>query len=732
VIASMGRLATHAAVLAALCSGVSAGPVRTSDGLAAQADAVALTNISIGNLRLPGVFVEGLLIDPRTKDPAKGFSITGQWTAAEQCLRLEGEVRAPGDKDTVVDLVIRVRGASVPQSGIDRDPLLLPAELLSKLPLVSLRLGGEDRLALAVPPDRPSVCRFADTHDGAELRFPFGFTKDARPELRMRAPFACVLYRTEPRWRFRSALERYYALFPEPFKPFVRKGGAWLFAATSKDLPDPQHFHYHQGGPADCKDDDERGLGTYPYQESCCRTVTLPGKEQPKTYDEAMDRFAELEQQQPDLKYVRDNAVQNTRGEYVLSITDDLSADAKPDPSLNVLRFTLNVDPNLPDSPAKPNAAGRQFEFFDRVFRETPSVDGCYFDSVSVWCYGVLNCRREQWSANRRPFGYHGATFGVGAHGRFAMSAFLRALQERYHPQGKAVFTNMHANLDAFPLYLVSDIAGIEGSAFENLDATFFYRASACKKPVLLMNFIHPHGLDKRGVVEQFYYNAALWGELPSTGRSVQEAYRLHGDLAHTWMPAIRELAEAGWEPVPLASGAHVERFPARDAVCFTIRSPGDGATPLRIDRNALKDLEGGLLAMDAVTLKPMELRVHGDDFALELPRLHKPVTVVRIASRAEIQRWLLVRAVNHVAAAARVRGDASKTPEVLAVAAALRTGAQAGPGALANSLSETLSAVATAIQRASEDDKDLFALSTRRELQQAHNALVAIAQVPN
>jgi len=76
------------------------------------------------------------------------------------------------------------------------------------------------------------------------------------------------------------------------------------------------------------------------------------------------------------------------------------------------------------------------------------------------------------------------------------------------------------------------------------------------------MNFMNLHGLDKREAAQRFHQNAAQWGELPSTGRFVQEAYRLDGDVTHAWMPAIRELAETGWEPIPLAHGALVERFP--------------------------------------------------------------------------------------------------------------------------------------------------------------------------
>ncbi|NLX97931.1 MAG: hypothetical protein GXY83_17350 [Rhodopirellula sp.] len=877
------------AVLAKLCAvallHASAGhaatvSLHTDDGLAAQAEGTTLTGMTLDGHAIPEMGVDLAVIDPRSGQNAAGFNVEARWTSERGCLRLEGEVRVPCGEDTVADLVIRVRGVDLPASRIAENPLLLPARLVSKLPLVSLRAGGKDSLALAVPPDRLAIYRFANTAEGAELRFPFGFTKDAKPELRLRAPFACVIYRSDPKWHFRSALQQYYRLFREPFTPFIRKGGGWFFAAPTKDLPNPQHFYYHEGRPAEWDEDDQRGLATFPYQESSSSTIRLPGKDLPKSYAEAMDRFAELEKRvtprawtpqnsftldaaarrsgnrslladtgttgdwtggrqailfekpvrepivvrgfskaegvsgqrdsgysiyvdvcyasggylfgqcatfstgshdwetgeyvirpaepvaelrvycllrghpgkawfddihvgpasQPevnwlvnpgfeedekrrDLQHVRNNVCVNSRGEYVVAITNNLSADVGPAEPLNLLRFTLNVDPDLPDTNERPNVAGRQFESYDRIFREYPSVDGCYIDSVSAWCYRVLNCRRDQWPANDRPFGYDPSTFQVVAHGRFAMTDFLAALQRRYHPQGKAIFTNIHVNLEAFPLYLVSDVPGIESSQFQDQDSTFFYRACSYKKPVLLMNFMNLHGLDKREVAERFYHNAAQWGELPSTGRFVKEAYRLYGDVTHAWMPAIRELAEAGWEPIPLASGAQVERFPADGAVYFTLRAPeNETAQTLVIEAEATKDLGQDLVAANAVSLEPIAIERRNGSCVLRIAHGKGQVTVLRIASRANTRQWLLGRARDHVAAACRVRGKAGLTPELTAARDALQRITEPDSAAIRRAHG----ALDAAIHSMPADGDDLFLLSTKREIQQAEQTIAA------
>jgi hypothetical protein len=846
-----------------------------------------LAGLAIDGLQLAGVSVEVELLDPRTGAPAgDGFSVEGAWQSEGDRLLLDGAVRAEGTDDRVADLVVRVGGVELPLSTMAEDPLLLPKKLLSKLPLVSLRAGGQDRLSLAVPPDKLAVFDFRQEGDAVELRYRFGFTAEAKPSLRRRAPFTCVLYRTDPRWHFRSALARYYEFFPKPFEPFAREQGGWFFAAPTEDLPNPQHFFYHEGGPAGWQEDEARGMGTYPYQESSSYTVGLPGDQLPKSHDEAMARFAELEEQvtpagwgpqqsfvldgalshsgkrslladsgdsrnwtggrqsvmldppvteplvirgfsraegvggernsdysiyvdvcyasgaylfgqcatfatgshdwkqtelvvkptepvaelrvycllrshtgkawfddlhvgpaadpkvnwvvnpgfeegehRKDLQFIRDNVCVDSRGEHVVYITDNVGADVRPETPMNLLRFTLNVDPDVPDSEEHPAVAARQFRYYDDVFESNPGVDGCYIDSVSAWCSRVLNCRREHWPYNDAPFTYDPTTFQVAAHGRFAMQDFLGALQTRYHPKGKAVFTNIHVDLDAFPLYLVSDVPGIESSLFQDQDSLFFYRASSYRKPLLLLNFMNLHGLDNRATGETYHLNAAQWGEFPSTGRFVQEAYRGYGDVTHAYLPAIKELSAAGWQPIPLAEGARVERYGAEGAVYFTVRPTKPAAEEtLLIAPEALAALGTELVAFDAVWLNELPLEKRGNDWAIRFAHGADELHLVRIASRPTIPTWLLERARSHAASASRVRGEQSRTPELLAAIESLSQPQAPTAGALLPQLATCRDKLDGALASITGAADDLFLLSQRREILQARQAVSALA----
>jgi len=99
-------------------------------------------------------------------------------------------------------------------------------------------------------------------------------------------------------------------------------------------------------------------------------------------------------------------------------------------------------------------------------------------------------------------------------------------------------------------------------------------------------------------------------------------------------------------------------------------------------------------------------------------------VTVIRIGARAAHRRWLLGRAQEHLSAAARVRGKLSETPDLVAARQSLEQAIQA-----ANEASRSLAhrVLQAALRRLPPKATDLFAQSTRGEVEQAQAALAAL-----
>lgn len=277
---------------------VMAATVKAGD-LVATWDGRAFASLQIKGQAVPGVQGRVELLDPRTgkpADPAR-FRLDCRLTGSNGALWLSGTVTAAGEADAVADLVLRFEGMSLPTGNGDTD-LLLAGKLVNKSPVCPLRLlaDGRDCLAMAMPADAPYVFEFRDlpADKAVVMRLPLGFSAQAAPALRMKAPFRIVIYATDPQWHFRSALAQYYRLFPEQFERIEHRQGGWFFANQVPQIPNPQHYAFFEGQ-GDLETTHARGLGMFPYNETGSETIQLPGPQLPKDYDDAMRQMADLE-----------------------------------------------------------------------------------------------------------------------------------------------------------------------------------------------------------------------------------------------------------------------------------------------------------------------------------------------------------------------------------------------------------------------------------------------------
>ncbi len=100
--------------------------------------------------------------------------------------------------------------------------------LASRYPLACIGGPGE-ALAVGAPLDLPRLWRFGYDAESRELyaAVDLGLSRDTKKSP-SRASFSLVLYRSDPAWGFRAALERYYQLFPDAFTKRNRKEGIWM------------------------------------------------------------------------------------------------------------------------------------------------------------------------------------------------------------------------------------------------------------------------------------------------------------------------------------------------------------------------------------------------------------------------------------------------------------------------------------------------------------------------
>ncbi|NLN19509.1 MAG: hypothetical protein GX162_09580 [Firmicutes bacterium] len=297
-----------------------------------------------------------------------------------------------------------------------------------------------------------------------------------------------------------------------------------------------------------------------------------------------------------DIDAINAYALHAADNQPVFLITTHMGADVSPETPQKLLRFTLNPSPFLRQAegvelPPGPKEIARYVNMIEAI----PAIDGAYIDSVSSWATAHNDFRREHFYCNRNPFTYDPTTKQVVAAGRYYTWHFLDQLQKQLNPLGKWVFTNIHNTMDTFLLYTVSDIPGIESSITSH-ERFAYIRSASYQKPALLLNFLNLHDFDKRSKHEYHWRMSVLYGLYPSIGRRCDEAYALYGDLYRRFMPSLKSISAAGWQPITHAmlepAGPYIERFgqsPKR-GLYFTVynenRSPYEGV--LIVDAEAL------------------------------------------------------------------------------------------------------------------------------------------------
>jgi hypothetical protein len=526
---------------------------------------------------------------------------------------------------------------------------------VSRFPMAPVA-GPAHGIALAVPLTPPLFTRLR--YDGnAYLCAEFDLGLAARTNRDTESvTVAFDILRYQPRWGFRAALARYYQRYPQVFASSAKEGGWWIGPSDQvKDLTDfgLQYAEDHFAHPESTKANNQMGIYTCSYSEPWMWRI-LVSEENDLALAQPLSHYLPQIEKDADLP---------------ATVMD--SHDYWPAPRRDSARAFLNSVIHGPDGQPQINAVrtysgtylemstsclprirsqrwgdmnrallSYRYETQEDVARcaaQDAKVEGVYFDSVGDWSDISAEDHRQE----HFPFASFPLTFSYAAgtpvvSGLSAMAEYMRFIRGKH-------FITM-ANSDSTYLPYAAPYLDMLGAG-ENFDggaeddqALSHDRSLAYHRSVSFGNSgmlrASPEQAESRFRLLLFYH--IYPGIFHSGPQSLERARPLY----QKYIPLMRAMGRAGWEPVPWAisddGSLLVERFgpAAAGPVFLAVRNPTEQVRTctLTVEPRAFgRDPARLSAALNALTGEQVAIARSDSALSLRLTLLARDTAVVRL-----------------------------------------------------------------------------------------------------
>ena len=456
--------------------------------------------------------------------------------------------------------------------------------------------GTEHGIALMAPMNPPLLTRARYDRGGYLcVEFDIGMAPRTQGEVET-AGFSFDIARYQPRWGFRAALAKYYELYPQLFASTAKEGGWWIGPSQQvKDLTDfgLQYAEDHFAHPDSTKANDGFGIYTCSYSEPWMWRI-LVSDENKLALAKPLSAYLPTIEKDADLP---------------VTVMD--SHDYWPAPRRESARAFLNSAIFGPDGHYQINAV----RTYDGTFMEMNTsclprlrserwgemnrallsyryetqadiarcaaggarVDGVYFDSVGNWPdISAEDHRTEHFQYATFPLTFSYATGKPVISGLSAMAEYMAFIREK----GFVTMANSDPDYIWFAAPYLDMLGAGEnfGEGVADDEALSHDRSIAYHKSVSFGNSgmlrAPAEEAEKRFRLLLFYH---VYPGIFSGGPEALERAR---PLYRKYIPLMREMGRAGWEPIPWASADDpsllVERYGqgASGPVYFALRNP--------------------------------------------------------------------------------------------------------------------------------------------------------------
>ncbi len=536
--------------------------------------------------------IAGTVADTRGEDRAVtiylAVPVGDNWTWWDSVARS----RTPGDKPSELSCLETGVGYGLKGSH-------------SKYPLGAVTLPDRAGLSLAVRMDEPVVHRIAYNPRLRlfYLAIDFGLVPERRADGRplSEAPFRILLYRHDPAWGFRSALKRYYELFPEFFAKRVAREGGWFvwgdMSKTDGAVDAGYGFHWGPLGADAVKWDNAKGPLALFYIEPQTYQQTMEDFARAPTSVQVLERLGRLAQgDQRELAAVESQPYRI----YPLSPTQEslhdrirataraveksLNHDISGQPYCTIGQFewmskskwgailSCNLAPGIPE--------GKGLLNLQQII--APSLrnmekDGAHYDGIGLDSFGgygehaAVNYRREHFRYARFPLSFSAVDYQPVQVTAFSTVEWVRDLANQMHAQKKVLMANCSWGYTPGWLTFAApylDVFGAEATEFADAD---FIRAIAYRKPCTDL----PYAPRPSWEVPRHWLHAIY----PGHGNDLGAMKRCVGPL--------RELVAAGWEPIPgarvIPEHVRIERYGSGGRIHLVLHNPAEQAATAQV-----------------------------------------------------------------------------------------------------------------------------------------------------
>lgn len=450
--------------------------------------------------------------------------------------------------------------------------------------------GADGGMAIANQMDWPSIYRLFYNGVTRQLviAWDLALTGKTAAWPAHNARFRCLLCRLAPPdavWGFRAAALRFYALNAPRYTRRAKADGIWIPFTDPSTVHGEQDFGfaYHEGDNS-IRSDNALGILSFRYTEPMTFWMPMP-PEMPRTYENALNVLAQdAKSEKPDVRdaarAVGTSGTEDPSGKY--------NFEFRSEPWANGAVWTLDPNPELPATAAQPtkayinyNAQMADGTYGQAAVRTRGVQDGEYLDSLEAWA-DVEDYRPSDLAAHAGPLTFDNDSRTPVLPEWFSTFEFARYLSTDLHNRGKLLFAN--TTPVRFSIFSsVLDVMGIEVNWLDNgrfapdTDETLNLRRTlSFRKPYLLLQNTDFDRFDA-AMVRRYFERCLFYGIFPSMF-SYDAAdkpywgnpkwYDRDRPLFRQYIPIIRQLSAAGWEPITharcSAPTVYVERYGAR------------------------------------------------------------------------------------------------------------------------------------------------------------------------